>query len=281
MRIGRSAVSLGGRARNPRTDAPPWSAITGLSRELSGEPGGLQLFEKLTGSEQLWWRCCRDAAQIQPYWLLDGDHDKALQVISDTEHPQSRGVISDAARAADLVCRALAEPASSARPAPALSDLVNHAANCWDGSPALLIPEGNSFTPEIAETSAVPHLRDQLRRVLECLDNITGDVGQAMVAICALLLAADQPDPGRVVRVRVVFARPVGSSRKGVAGALELREFPPGPAGLFPDPRGMRIRRGDPAVQRSQDRLAVRGRIRPQFEVRAVAPVPGQASSGQ
>ena len=32
-----------------------------------------------------------------------------------------------------------------------------------------------------------------------------------------------------------------------MAGTLELREFPPGPAGLFPDPSGMRNRRGDPA----------------------------------
>ena len=109
--------------------------------------GSLQLFEKLTGSEQLWWRCCRDAAQIQPYWLLDGDHDKALQVISDTELVLSRGVVSRAARAADLVCRALAEPASRTRPLPALSDVVKRAADCWDGSPALLIPERGQLCP--------------------------------------------------------------------------------------------------------------------------------------
>jgi hypothetical protein len=209
----------------------------------------VQLFGKLTGSEQLWWRCCRQAAQIQPYWLLDEDHGRALQVISSMEHPRSRGVVSRAAAAADLVCRALAEPASRARSAPALSYVVRRAADCWDDSPALLIPEGKSFTREAAETSAIPHLRDQLRRVLECLDNISGDVRQAMVAICALLLVADQPDPGRVVPVRVVFARPGESSRKGVTGILELWEFPPGPAGLFPDPRGMRNRRGDPAVE--------------------------------
>ena len=34
---------------------------------------------------------------IQPYWLLHGDHDKALQVISDTELRDSRGAISRAA----------------------------------------------------------------------------------------------------------------------------------------------------------------------------------------
>jgi WD40 repeat protein len=224
--------------------------MTELSRELSGDKrGGVQLFGKLTGSEQLWWRCCREAAQMQPYWLLDDDHDRALQVISSMEPARSRGVVSRAATAADLVCRALAEPASRARPPVALNDVVKQAAGCWDGSPSLLIPEGKRFALEAAETSAVPHLRDQLRRVLVCLDNVTGDVRQAMVAICALLLAADEPDLGRVVRVRVVFARPGESSRKGVAGTLELREFPPGPAGLFPDPRGMRNRRGDPAVE--------------------------------
>ena len=122
MRIWRSVASLGGQARNPGTEVLPWPAITELSRELSGnKPSRVQLFEKLTGSEQLWWRCCREAVQIQPYWLLDDDRERALQVISGMEPPRSR-VVSRAATAADLVCRALAEPAGRMRPALALSE---------------------------------------------------------------------------------------------------------------------------------------------------------------
>ena len=247
MRIGRWVRAPGGRARNLGTGAPPAPAISELSMVLSERTiGSLQLFEKLTGSEQLWWRCCRDAIRVQPSWLLDGDHDKALQVISDTELAASRGAVSRAALAADLVCRALAAP-SGPTYAATLREVAARAADHWDGSLAVLMPGGASFAPEAAAASAVPHLQDRLRQVLACLDRVTTDARQAMVAICALLLAADQRGPDRVVSVPVVFARPGERSSRGVAGTLELREFPSGPAGLFPDPSGMRDRRGDPA----------------------------------
>jgi WD40 repeat protein len=242
VRIGRWGRAPGGRARNLGTGAPPCPAISELSTVLTERKiGSLQLFEKLTGSEQLWWRCCRDAAGVQPSWLLDGDHDKAIQVISDTELTASRGAVSRAALAADLVCRALTAPPATLR------EVAARAADHWDGSLAVLMPGGASFAPETAAASAVPHLQDRLRRVLACLDSVTTDARQAMVAICALLLAADQRGPDRVVSVPVVFARPGERSSRGVAGTLELREFPSGPAGLFPDPSGMRNRRGDPA----------------------------------
>jgi WD40 repeat protein len=156
-------------------------------------------------------------------------------------------VVSRAAEAADLVCRALAAPAGPARPGSALSEVVAQAADCWDGSPAVLMTEEPVSTPEKAAASAHPALRDRVRQVLACLDNVSTDAGQAMVAICVLLLAAEQPDAGRAVQVPVVFARPGErpAASRGVAGTLELREFPPGPPGLFPDPRGMRNRRAD------------------------------------
>jgi WD40 repeat protein len=219
----------------------------------TGKPGNLQLHEKLTGSERLWWRCCRDAVQSQPYWLQHGDHDKALQVISGTELVTSEGAVSRAAEAANLVCRALAEPAGSARAASVLSEVIAQAAECWNGGPAVLSADEPVFAPEKAVASAGPSLRGRVREVLACLDGIGTDAGQAMVVICALLLAAERPDAGRVVRVPVVFARPgaLPVASKGVAGTLELREFPSGPPGLFPDPRGMRNRRADPAFDAS------------------------------
>lgn len=248
MRIARWRLFPGRRAQSPGTSARPWSAIIELEEALAGgKSRSIQLYERLTGSEQLWWRCCRDAAQSQPYWLQHGDHDKALQVISDTELVASRGVVARAAEAADLVCRALVAPVGPARPASALSEAVAQAADCWDSSPAVLMTEEPVSTPELAAASAHPALRDRVRQVLACLDNVSTDAGQAMVAICALLLAAEQPDAGRTVRVPVVFARPgeQPAASRGVAGTLELREFPPGPPGLFPDPRGMRNRRAD------------------------------------
>ncbi len=250
MRIVRWRWRPDGQARTPRTSGQPWSAITELGDALADEKvGSLQLFEKLTGNEQLWWRCCREAAQAQPYWLLHDHHDKAFQVIRDTELVLSRGAVSRAAEAADLVCRALAAPDDPARPASALTEVVARAADCWDGSPAVLTAGGSAFTPGTAAASVAPRLRDRAREVLACLDSVSGDVRQAMVAICTLLLAADQPDAGRVASVPVVFARPGDrpAAPRGVAGTLELRELPPGPVGLFPDPRGMRNRRADPA----------------------------------
>jgi WD40 repeat protein len=215
--------------------------------------GDLQLYEKLTGNKRLWWRCCRDAVQSQPYWLQHADHDDALQVISGTEPKASRSAVSRAAEAADLVCRALAGPAGSAGSASVLSGVIARAAECWDSGPAVLAEDEQVFAPDKAAASASPLLRDRVREVLACLDGIGTEAGQAMVAICALLLAAERPDAGhagRVVGVRVVFARP-GTTTKGAAGTLELREFPPGPTGLFPDPRGMRNRRAGSAFNAS------------------------------
>jgi WD40 repeat protein len=240
---------LGGRTRSPGTDGQPQFAITELSAVLAGgTAGGLQLFEKLTGSEGLWWRCCRDAAQGRHSWLVHSDHDEALRVIRDTELKDSRCAVWRAAEAAGLISRGLAAPAGSARPGSLLREVVVRAADCWDGSPAVLAAGGASLMPESAAASAVPSLRDRVGGVLACLDSVSTDARQAMVAICALLLAAARPDAGRVVRVPVVFARPGQGAvaPRGVAGTLELREFPPGPAGLFPDPRELRSRRTDP-----------------------------------
>jgi WD40 repeat protein len=249
MQIVRRGQSPADRAWNPGTSEEPPSAITELSRALTeGKPGGLQLFEKLTGNERLWWRCCQDAVQTQPSWLLDQDHDRALRLIGESELVASSGAVSRAVEAVDLICGALALASGAVSSATHLGELVAQATACWDGSPAVLTA-GASFPPQTAAASAAPQLREHVGKVLACLENVSTDGRQAMAAICALLLAADRPDTGRVVRIPVVFARPgeKQASSSGVAGTLELREFPPGPSGLFPDPRGLRSRRADPA----------------------------------
>ncbi|MFI0595652.1 WD40 repeat domain-containing protein [Streptomyces griseus] len=62
--------------------------------------------------------------------------------------------------------------------------------------------------------------------------------------ISTLMMAGTAPRRGPVVRVPVVFGRSPGQNgespaAEGATGILELREFPPGPAGLYPDPRTM------------------------------------------
>src|SRR6202044_1189043 len=100
-----------GQQRSPGTDGQPQFAITELSAVLAGgTAGGLQLFEKLTGSEGLWWRCCRDAVQGRHSWLVHSDHDEALRVIRDTELKDSRCAVWRAAEAAGLISRGLAAP---------------------------------------------------------------------------------------------------------------------------------------------------------------------------
>ena len=85
MRIARWWRSLVNRARGRGTSEEPLSAVTELSRALAeGRPWVVQLFEKLTGNERLWWRCCQDAVQTQPSWLLYPDHDRALRLIGES-----------------------------------------------------------------------------------------------------------------------------------------------------------------------------------------------------
>lgn len=62
-----------------------------------------------------------------------------------------------------------------------------------------------------------------------------------LVALTALLLVGADRRNQPTVRVSVVFGRPEENSsvEQGAAGFLELREFPAGPAGLFPDPQAM------------------------------------------
>jgi WD40 repeat protein len=228
-------------SRNITGNASPSPTITELRAALAAHSArrisSTEFYAKLTGKDQMWWRGCREAAQVKPFWLLGDDHDGAFRVITDGEMRDSPGVVSDAAMAADLVCLVLAAPASASTQAKAAQ-----AAECWNGNLAVITPGVVGFDPDTAVASAVPQLRERLKQVIADLPDVTTNTDQAMVAICALLLAAEKPDSGRVVSIPVVFAQP-GKSSSGVTGVLELREFAPGPPGLFPDPRGMRKRR--------------------------------------
>ena len=228
-------------SRNVASVASPSPTITELGAALTAYSArripSTEVYAKLTGKDQLWWRCCREAVHAKPFWLLGDDHEVAFRLITDGELRDSPGVVSDVAMAADLVCLLLAAPASASTQAQAAQ-----AAKCWNGNLAVITPGVAGFDLDAAVASAVPNLRERLKQVMVDLPDVTTNTEQAMVAICALLLAAKKPDSGRVVSIPLVFAQP-GKSSSGVTGVLELRELAPGPAGLFPDPRGMRKRR--------------------------------------
>ena len=67
---------------------------------------------------------------------------------------------------------------------------------------------------------------------------VASDAARALVAVTALLLAGAETRKRSAVQVSVVFGRD-GAMDQGAAGFLELREFPAGPIGLFPDPQAM------------------------------------------
>ena len=214
-----------------------------------------QKFEKITGPRQsnagprqpLWWWCCWDAVRGRHGWLGSGDHDAALDLIRARE-PRSSGM-ARAAQSVSWISHALSAdsgPAGSGQPG-ALRDLAARAAGNWSVSRGIAIPADTGSFPAGAALAAVsPPLRDRVRAVLACLDDVAGDPGQAMVAISALLLAADQPPASRPVGVRVVLGerRRTGETR-GVTGTLELLSLPSGPVGLFPDPRALRVIRAN------------------------------------
>jgi WD40 repeat protein len=72
-----------------------------------------------------------------------------------------------------------------------------------------------------------------------------GDEARVMVLLTALLLAGATRRARPVVRVAVVFGLDDRADARqpyrgqGASGYLELREFPAGPAGLYPDPQAM------------------------------------------
>lgn len=243
----------------------PVLARTELAGILAdGELGQWQRFEKVTGLQQestssgrqkrvpvtepLWWRCCREAVRGQGDWLRGADHDAALALIQ-REEPRYSG-IARAARSASCISQALAAGAGlgeSGQPGEVLRDLVARAAGCWSGTRVASIPaDAAGFQTDAALDSVSPGLPDRVQVVLACLAGAAGDPGQAMAAISALLLGADQPRTSRPVRIPVVLGeRQRSGGTRGATGKLELLSLQSGPVGLFPDPRALCIMRAD------------------------------------
>ncbi|MEW1636948.1 hypothetical protein AB0469_23070 [Streptomyces sp. NPDC093801] len=205
---------------------------------------------ELLGESALWWGCCSEAVRDDPDWLAGPDCEELRAWLAATASDQEHAA---AARAGHplLLARALVAPRSGAGEHDgALVRLLD----AWEGS-GLLAPEAAPGPPEpsgkdLAELSpplagAVDALLRRSRRLRhDAVAPGASPAAEGLLVIAALMMAGISPRRRPVVRVPVVFGRSPGRgggtpAAEGATGILELREFAPGPAGLYPDPRTM------------------------------------------
>ena len=92
----------------PVRDGGPVEELSAVLAQYDDQRlGSHQLYQRLTGSRRLWWRCCREAVQSKPDWLRGTQHDRALEIIRSGEPLGNDGAIFGAAQAASWVSRAL------------------------------------------------------------------------------------------------------------------------------------------------------------------------------
>ncbi|WP_053729511.1 hypothetical protein [Streptomyces sp. WM6378] len=220
-----------------------------LDAVLDGATSPQAAVQDLLGARQLWWQCCSEAVRTDPSWLSDRRGEDLHAGLNATVPGRATGSVTTADHAW-LLARALtATEDRDGEHAGALDRL----AQAWERSglvsaqaapgPAQLSGKGLESLP--------PHVADGLRAVVGRIQarrhttveqpEATGPAG--VLVIAALLMAGAEPRGPRV-SVPVVFGRSAGPTgqaavAEGATGVLELRAFPAGPAGLYPDPRAM------------------------------------------
>lgn len=213
----------------------------------------------LMGDPPLWWSCCSEAVRWDPGWLY-GPRSAELRDWLNTTAPDPGAASVGSVDHPLLLARILAAPVDGM--AEHDTELLGLTAGwdrsgllCADAAPGPSHPSGSglsALTPRLAGTlsAALDRLR-QLRATAG--PGLPSPAAESVLTIAALLLAGVEPRGRRAVRVAVVFARSAGADGpsagpEGVTGVLELREFPAGPPGLYPDPRtmtGVRSPNGD------------------------------------
>jgi WD40 repeat protein len=201
--------------------------------------------ESLLGGRQLWWRRCQEAIREDPGWL-SGPRSGGIRGWLIATAGGGPGHAADSVRRA-VDCAYLVSQALSGKP-----DHQHNAARLaqvaqqWDQSGLLLPPLGTGVISAGGTPAAEAGLTGGIDRVITALSAQAGDLrevsepARAVVAVTALLLAGAKPLDRHAGKVAIVFGRADDQGRdSGTAGFLELREFPGGPAGLFPDPRWM------------------------------------------
>lgn len=203
--------------------------------------------DELLGERRLWWRCCGEAVRTDPAWLLS-DRVEVLAAWLDSTAPDPPAGAMTAARHTYLLARALGAPADRTAEH---DDALTRVRSAWASSGLL----SANAAPGPAQPSGrgVRHLpadvAERLNAVIERLpglpatDEEDGRTGAAdgVLMIAALLMVGAEPRRRPLVRMPVVFG---GAEELGATGVLELREFPAGPPGLYPDPRSMTGLRG-------------------------------------
>ena len=221
------------------------STIEDVLKRASGPQSAVR---ELLGESVLWWNCCSEAVRNDPAWLGGRDCEGLRSWLATTASDQER----TAAVRADhpvLLARALTIAQEGERDV-ALSKLLG----TWESS-GLLSPDAvpGPAQPSGRELSELsPRLAGAVAALLQRCEQLrpaappTGEwlAAEGLLAVAALMMTGVAPRKRPVARVPVVFGRSsqaVGASQaaEGATGVLELREFPSGPAGLYPDPRTM------------------------------------------
>ncbi|MFJ9432604.1 WD40 repeat domain-containing protein [Streptomyces sp. NPDC101490] len=218
------------------------TALEAVLRETS--PQGAM--HELLGDRQLWWKCCSEAARTDPSWLFS-DHAEQLTAWIEATAPDGPSDRMSPALHTYLLARALSTPED--RTAEHDEELTR-VRGVWASSgllsaataPGLALPSGQGLDHMGADTA------ERLNALLERLPRLPVDererrpASDGMVVVAALLMAGCEPRGRPSVRVPVVFGetdRHDDDEEPGTTGVLELREFPAGPPGLYPDPRSM------------------------------------------
>ena len=225
-------------------------------RELQDRGSAQAFADALLGRQQLWWEACGEAVRDDPRWLSAS--------LSAQVHEWIRRNATDDGWTADEAVYAVAGALGAA---PALTRehvlALKRVAGQWEQAGLLILAEPARMVA-VADRAVrrVDGLADRVESVNRAVEPSIGDVvtesqsARAMVVLAALLLAGAGRRERSVVRIPVVFSRAEdgAADQGGITGFLELREFPAGPAGLFPDPQYMAAARRhdhDPAFGES------------------------------
>ncbi|MFD8703582.1 hypothetical protein ACFV1W_13285 [Kitasatospora sp. NPDC059648] len=205
---------------------------------------------ELLGEPPLWWNCCSEAVRVDPAWLSSRRCEELSAWLDATAPDQDTASVAPADHALFLA-RALAAPEGGSEDHDAV---LLRLTEVWEQSGLLCAdavsgpaqPSGKGLadlSPCLARGLSVVFERSQHLRA-SAGSSATRLGAESVLVIAALLMASLEPRRRPAVRVPVVFGRSAGPDGRtalteGATGVLELREFPPGPAGLYPDPRAM------------------------------------------
>ncbi|WP_406141669.1 WD40 repeat domain-containing protein [Streptomyces sp. NBC_01089] len=204
---------------------------------------------ELLGERQLWWKCCSEAVHTDPAWLFGSDSQELAAWIDVTAPDRPADSVTPTDHAY-LLGRALSAPDGRAGE---YDEAISRLMEAWgrsgllsaDTAPGPAQPSGrgiSGLSPQAA--SGLSAVIERIAHLQAAGEGRQSTGSRSMVLIAALLMAGAELPKRPLARVPVVFGRSARETgqvtlEQGATGVLELREFPAGPAGLYPDPRAM------------------------------------------